>query len=103
MLGVVVVEIVQMLCVIVLECKFNFHALHASYVLVSKILQVVLICQHMGVLTPVILYLPAQDQHCFIPFFSHLTFSTTNIVSDTKRPTSVQSLQVDQLILHTKK
>ena len=47
--------------------KSNFHALHASYVLVSKILQVVLICQHMGVLTPVILYLPAQAQHWFIP------------------------------------
>ena len=58
MLGVVVVEIVQMLCVIVLECKSNFHALHASYVLVSEILQVVFICQHMGMLTPVILYLP---------------------------------------------
>ena len=43
MLGVVVVEIVQMLCVIVLICKSNFNVLHARYVLVSKIMKVVLI------------------------------------------------------------
>ena len=44
MLGVGVTDIVQVVCVIVLECKSVFHVLHVRYVLVSKMLQVVLIC-----------------------------------------------------------
>ena len=44
MLGVGVTEIVQVLCVIVLECKSIFHVLHVRYVLVSKLSQVVPIC-----------------------------------------------------------
>ena len=41
MLGVGVTDIVQVVCVIVLEYKYVFHALHVMYVLVIKILQVV--------------------------------------------------------------
>ena len=63
MVGVGVTEIVQVVCVIVLECKSVLHVLHVRYVLVSKMLQVVSICLHMGVVTPAILYLPAQAQH----------------------------------------
>ena len=63
MLGVGVTEIAQVVCVIVLECKSILHVLHVRYVLVSKMLQVVSICLHMGVVTPAILYLPAQAQH----------------------------------------
>ena len=44
MLGVGVPEIVQVVCVIVLECKCDLHVLHVSYVLASKILQVFLVC-----------------------------------------------------------
>ena len=44
MLGAGVVEIVQMIRVIVLECKPVLHVLHVSYVLVSKLLQVILTC-----------------------------------------------------------
>ena len=43
-LGVGVSEIVQVVCVIVLECKPFFRVLHVMYVLVIKMLQVVLIC-----------------------------------------------------------
>ena len=57
-----------MVCVIVLECKSVLYVLHVRYVLVSKMLQVVLICYHMGVATPVILYLPEHAQHWFILF-----------------------------------
>ena len=63
MLGVGVTEIAQVVCVIVLECKSILHVLHVRYVLVSKMLQVVSICLHMDVVTPAILYLPAQAQH----------------------------------------
>ena len=44
MLGVGVAEIAQVVCVIVLECKYILHMLHIRYVLVIKMLQVVLIC-----------------------------------------------------------
>ena len=44
MLGVGVAGIVQVVCVIVLECKYFLHVLHVRYVYVSKMLQVVLIC-----------------------------------------------------------
>ena len=57
MLGVGVTEIVQVVCVIVLECKSVMHVLHVRYVLVIKTLKVVLICYHLGVVTPTILYL----------------------------------------------
>ena len=56
-----------MVCVIVSECKSVLHVLHVRYVLAIKMLQVVSMCYHMGVLTPVILYLLAQAQHLFIP------------------------------------
>ena len=44
MLGVGVAEIMQVVCVIVLECKSVLHVLHVRYMLVSKTLQVVFIC-----------------------------------------------------------
>ena len=44
MLGVGVADIVQVVCVILLECKSVFHVLHVRYVLVSKLSQVVPIC-----------------------------------------------------------
>ena len=44
MLGVGVAEIVQVVCVIALECKYVLHVLHVRCVLVSKMLQVVSIC-----------------------------------------------------------
>ena len=44
MLGVGVAEIVQVVYVIVLECKSVLHVLYVRSVLVSKMLQVVLIC-----------------------------------------------------------
>ena len=55
MLGVGVTEIVQVLCVIGLECKSILHVFHVRYVLVIKMLQVVSMCQHMGVVTLAIL------------------------------------------------
>ena len=48
MLGIDVAEIVQVVCVIVLECKSIFHLLHVRYVLVIKMLQVISICYQMG-------------------------------------------------------
>ena len=57
MLGVGVTEIVQVVCVILLERKSVLHVLHVRYVLVIKTLKVVLICYHMGVATPAIMYL----------------------------------------------
>ena len=65
MLGVGIADIVQVVCVIVLECKYVFHALHVRYVLVIQILHMVPVCYHMGVVTPAILYLPAQAQHWY--------------------------------------
>ena len=47
----------QVVCVIVLECKYVFHLLHVRYVLVIKMFQVVSICEHMGVVSPEILYI----------------------------------------------
>ena len=44
MLCVGVAEIVQVVCVIVLESKYVLRVLHVTYVLVSKIFQVVSIC-----------------------------------------------------------
>ena len=44
MLCVGVIEIVQVVCVILLDSKSVFHVLHVRYVLVSKMLQVVFIC-----------------------------------------------------------
>ena len=44
MLGVGVVEIVQVVCVIVLEPKSFLHVLNVRYVLLIKILHVVSIC-----------------------------------------------------------
>ena len=44
MLGVGVAEIVQVVCIIVLDFKSILHVLHVRYVLVSKKLQVFLIC-----------------------------------------------------------
>ena len=44
MLGFGVAEIVQVVYVIVLECKFILHVLHVRYVLAIKMLQVVFIC-----------------------------------------------------------
>ena len=44
MLGVGVADIVQVVCVIVLECKSVFRMLHFRYVFVIKMLQVVFIC-----------------------------------------------------------
>ena len=44
MLGVGVPEIVQVVYVIVLECKSILHVLHVRYMLLSKMLQVVLVC-----------------------------------------------------------
>ena len=44
MLGFGVAEILQVVYVIVLECKFIMHVLHVRYVLVIKILQVVSTC-----------------------------------------------------------
>ena len=41
MLGVGATEIMQVVCIIVLECKSVLHMLHGRYVLVSKMLQVV--------------------------------------------------------------
>ena len=67
MLGVGVADIVQVVCVIVSERKSVLHVLHVRYVLVIKTVQVVSMCYHMGVVTPAILYLPAQDQHCYKP------------------------------------
>ena len=78
MFGVGVAEIVQVLCVIVLECKSVLHVLHVRYVLVIKMLQVVSICQHMGVVTPVILYLPVQAQHGFL----HCPGTKSTVVSN---------------------
>ena len=62
-LCVSVAEILQVVCVLGLEFTFVLNVLHVRYVLVSKMLQVVSICLHMGVVTPAILYLPAQAQH----------------------------------------
>ena len=44
MFGVGVTEIVNSVCVIVLECKSVLHVFNVRYVLVSKMLQVVPIC-----------------------------------------------------------
>ena len=44
MFGVGVAEIVQVVCVIGLECKYVLHVLHVRYVLVIKMLQVVPMC-----------------------------------------------------------
>ena len=44
MLGVGVAEIVQVVCVIVLECKSILHVLHVRYVFLSKMLHVVSVC-----------------------------------------------------------
>ena len=44
MLGVGVAKIVQVVCVIGLECKSGLHVLHVRYMLVIKMLQVVSIC-----------------------------------------------------------
>ena len=44
MLGVGVPEILQVVCVILLECKSILHVLHVRYVLVSKMLKVVSVC-----------------------------------------------------------
>ena len=44
MLGVGVTEIVQVVCVILLERKSVLHVLHVRYVLVIKMLQVVSMC-----------------------------------------------------------
>ena len=44
MLGVGVTEIVQVVCIILFECKSVLHVLHVRYELVSKMLQVVFIC-----------------------------------------------------------
>ena len=41
MLGVVVSEIVQVVYVILLECKYFLHVLHVRYVLVIKMYHVV--------------------------------------------------------------
>ena len=57
MVGVGVADIVQVVCVIELECKSVLHVLHVKYVLVIKILQLVYMCLHMGVVTPAILCL----------------------------------------------
>ena len=46
------VEIVQVICVIVLSFKSAYHVLHVRYVLEIKMLQVVPVCLHMGVVTP---------------------------------------------------
>ena len=62
MLGIGVAEIVQVVFVTVLECKYILHVLHVKYVLLIKMLQVVLICSYMGVVTPDILYLPVKSQ-----------------------------------------
>ena len=50
-------------CVIWLECKYGLHVLHVSYLLVIKLLQVVSMCYHIIVVTPVILCLTAQFQY----------------------------------------
>ena len=63
MLGVGIAETVQVVCVIVLECKSVLHEFHVRYVLEIKMLQVVSMCYHMGVVIPAIPYLPAQAQH----------------------------------------
>ena len=57
MLGVGTADILQVVCVILLEYKSVVHVLHVRYVLVIKILQVVLMRSHMGVVTPAILYI----------------------------------------------
>ena len=44
MFGVGVAEIVQVVCVVMLECKSDFHVLHVLYVLIIQMLQVVSIC-----------------------------------------------------------
>ena len=44
MVGVGAAEIVQVVSVIVLDCKSVLHVLNISYVLVSKILRLVSIC-----------------------------------------------------------
>ena len=44
MFGVGVAEIVQVICVIVLECKSVLHVLHVRYALLSKMLHVVSVC-----------------------------------------------------------
>ena len=43
-LGVGITEILQVVCVIVLDCKYVFHVLHVRYVLVIEMLQVVSMC-----------------------------------------------------------
>ena len=57
MLIVGVSEIVKVVCVIGLECKSILNLLHFRYVLTIKMLQLVSMCEHMGVVTPKILYL----------------------------------------------
>ena len=57
MFGVGVTEIVNSVCVIVLECKSVLHVFNVRYVLVSKMLQVVSICKHIGVVVSETLYL----------------------------------------------
>ena len=66
MLGVGVADIVQVVCVILLECKSVLHVLHVRYVLVIEMLQVFPMCWHMGVVTPAILYL-----YCIYLFFTN--------------------------------
>ena len=44
MLGVVIAEIVQVVCDVMLECKYVFHVLHVRYVSLIKIFQVFLMC-----------------------------------------------------------
>ena len=60
MLGFGFADILQVVCVFVLECNYVLHMLHVRYVLVIKMLKLVSICLHMGVVTPVILYLPTH-------------------------------------------
>ena len=66
MLGDGVAEIMQLVCVIMLYCKSVLNVLHVRYVLVSKMLQVVMISSHMGVVTPVILFMS-----CIYLFFQN--------------------------------
>ena len=44
MLGVGITEIVQVVCVIVLDCKSVLHVLHVRYALSINILQAISIC-----------------------------------------------------------
>ena len=46
-LGVGVAEIVQVVCVIVLECESVFHLLHVSYISVIKLSRVGMMCSSM--------------------------------------------------------